>query len=447
VQATATHLRWLFSPHGRVTRGAFLAWGGGLTAAKMLLDWMLCNFVLGVQWTPGIYLYVPVAMQRGVEGAWGWLVLAAVSVPFAWVGMVLTVRRLRDAGLNPWLVSAFVLPVANLVLFALLSLLPSDRRAAGPVGRSASPARSPLEFGPVPALLACLATVGLVGLGTGVLRTYGTGLFLGAPFLQGMLVGVLSRQRDCGYAFGQFFLSGLLTMVLLMVFAWEGLMCILMATPLWIPMGIAGLCLARVLVATPRHAASALLVVPLAQWAEPHLLPPATIHEVTSELVVQAPPAVVWRHLLAFPELPPPTELPFRVGIAYPVHANIEGEGPGAIRRCSFSTGDFVEPIEVWDEPHLLAFSVQQSPQPMVEWNPFHDHVDAPHLHGMFLARRGQFALRQRADGTTLLSGTTWYSHGLWPEAYWSWWSDWLVHTIHRRVLAHIARCAEDDVR
>jgi hypothetical protein len=74
----------------------------------------------------------------------------------------------------------------------------------------------------------------------------------------------------------------------------------------------------------------------------------------------------------------------------------------------------------------------------MIEWNPFHDHVDAPHLHGWFVARRGQFALQDRGDGTTLLAGTTWYSHGLLPEAYWAVWSDWLVHAIHRRVLAHI---------
>jgi hypothetical protein len=115
------------------------------------------------------------------------------------------------------------------------------------------------------------------------------------------------------------------------------------------------------------------------------------------------------------------------------------------VRRCSFSTGDFVEPIEVWDEPRLLRFSVTQCPPPMQEWNPFHDHdeVHAAHLHGYFQARRGQFELEPQPDGTTLLRGTTWYSHGLRPESYWWLWSDALVHTIHRRVLEHIRTAAE----
>src|SRR5690606_14235181 len=130
-------------------------------------------------------------------------------------------------------------------------------------------------------------------------------------------------------------------------------------------------------------------------------------------------------------------------GIAYPVRATIEGRGVGAIRRCSFNTGDFVEPIEVWAEPRLLAFSVLESAQPMIEWNPLHEHVHAAHLHGFFVAQRGQFELLPQQDGTTVLRGTTWYSHGLYPAAYWRLWSDYLVHTIHLRVLHHIRERAE----
>ena len=42
------------------------------------------------------------------------------------------------------------------------------------------------------------------------------------------------------------------------------------------------------------------------------------------------------------------------------------------------------------------------------------------------------------AAGGTRLTGTTWYSHGLRPSAYWSLWSDWIIHRIHMRVLTHI---------
>jgi hypothetical protein len=52
--------------------------------------------------------------------------------------------------------------------------------------------------------------------------------------------------------------------------------------------------------------------------------------------------------VIEFSKLPPPQEAIFKLGIAYPMRAQIAGHGPGAIRHCVFSTGAFVEPIEVW---------------------------------------------------------------------------------------------------
>ena len=51
-----------------------------------------------------------------------------------------------------------------------------------------------------------------------------------------------------------------------------------------------------------------------------------------------------------------PDEWLFQTGLAYPVRAEIQGRGVGRVRTCEFSTGPFVEPIEVWDEPRLLRF-------------------------------------------------------------------------------------------
>jgi len=46
--------------------------------------------------------------------------------------------------------------------------------------------------------------------------------------------------------------------------------------------------------------------------------------------------------------------------------------------------------------------------------------------------------------GRTRLEGSTWYELDLAPQAYWSIWSDLIVHRIHRRVLEHIRREATD---
>ena len=155
-----------------------------------------------------------------------------------------------------------------------------------------------------------------------------------------------------------------------------------------------------------------------------------------------APLDKVWTQVVAFSEIPPPTEWIFRAGVAYPLRAEILGYGPGAERHCVFSTGAFVEPIQIWDEPHRLKFSVTQNPAPMQEWTPY-SHINPPHLHGFLVSNGGQFLLTPLPDGGTKLEGTTWYHHGLWPVTYWRWWSDAIIHRIHMRVLTHIRDEAE----
>lgn len=46
-----------------------------------------------------------------------------VAMPFLWVGLSMTVRRLRDAGQPVWLVVLFFLPIFNLLFFLGLCLL------------------------------------------------------------------------------------------------------------------------------------------------------------------------------------------------------------------------------------------------------------------------------------------------------------------------------------
>ncbi len=141
--------------------------------------------------------------------------------------------------------------------------------------------------------------------------------------------------------------------------------------------------------------------------------------------------------VVAFTQIPPPNEWIFRAGIAYPIRAEMHGTGVGAERHCVFSTGAFVEPIEVWVEPRLLKFSVTSNPSPMEEWTPYH-HIEPPHLHGFLVSEGGQFLLTPLSNGGTRLEGTTWYRHGLWPAQYWRIWSDQIIHEIHLRVLRHI---------
>lgn len=161
-------------------------------------------------------------------------------------------------------------------------------------------------------------------------------------------------------------------------------------------------------------------------------------------MVVHASPEQVWKHVISFPDLPAERDWIFHTGLAFPLRARITGSGPGAVRYCEFSTGPFVEPITIWDEPHLLRFRVAQNPAPLQEWSPWGD-IRPKHLHGYLVSEQGQFKLTRLRDGDTLLSGTTWYRHGLWPAAYWRIWSDAIIHRIHLRVLNHVRTLSERE--
>jgi hypothetical protein len=239
---------------------------------------------------------------------------------------------------------------------------------------------------------------------------------------------------------GLFIIGG--TMIL---FALEGLLCILMAAPIAIVAAELGGKIGRyVAIGTGVHPGSTaylFLLLPAGLVADRTLATPQLYEAVTS-VVVDAPPERVWNNVIQFHEISERPSLIFRLGIAYPIRARIYGSGVGAIRRCEFSTGAFVEPITKWDAPNRLSFGVISQPPAMRELSPY-SHVYAPHVKGFFRARRGEFRLVALPGGRTRLEGSTWYTLDMYPQAYWRPIAEMLLTRIHRRVLEQVRRESE----
>ena len=151
----------------------------------------------------------------------------------------------------------------------------------------------------------------------------------------------------------------------LLVFAVEGIICIVMLLPLAAVIVIIGALIGRSMAANNASGGhvttSILLLLPLLSGAD-LLENEAPVYEVISTVVIDAPPEEVWPNVIGFSELDAPPAWYFELGIAYPLRATIDGEGVGAIRHCEFSTGAFVEPITVWDKPNRLTFDVTKQP-------------------------------------------------------------------------------------
>lgn len=455
----------LYRTDGTIDRGPYALVGLLAFALKHNLDRALAA-MFGRPW--GIFNYwIPLGrfteigtLTNAERTFLGVMVLA--SLPFIYVGVVLTLRRLRSAGLPLWMVGFFFVPFVNLVFLLTLCLVPPKVGPDGVRGASQSGRAGAFLGRIIPqsaagsAAMAVLLTLPAGGSAilvcAALFRSYAWTLFLAIPFGVGVLSVLIysyHEPRSLGscvlVAIGA---CALLAAAMLSI-AFEGIICILMAAPiagfLAICGGIAGFLIQLhwpVRRQGPALLAAIVLGLPSMGIIEGTAAVTSTEFAVRSTIEIDAPPEAVWEQVIAFSTIPEPREWLFRAGIAYPKRAEIHGRGAGAVRHCVFSTGDFVEPIEIWDPPRLLKFSVSACPAPMEEWTPY-GPVGTPHLRGFLVSRHGQFLLTRLPGGRTRLEGTTWYVHGLWPETYWRVWSDAIIHRIHRRVLDHIRKGAE----
>jgi len=447
--------RWLrlwFRFDERVSRGTYFRHGVALTAFKYAIDALLIWRFAGVLWTPLDYLN-PLwsTRQHLLQSGPSWLlaVLVAIALPFLWIGVSMSMRRAIDAGRSPWIALLFFVPVINFVLMAVLSLLPPLSKMQWPV----EPPPLAMDDRMKSAMLGVAASLAItlltVAIGVYLRRSYSTGLFLGVPFTIGYISSYIYNHGHARPA-GQSILLAMGSVTIaagaLVIFALEGLICIAMAWPIALVVAFPGAVLGRMMATrdVPASTSAGLaLLVPLLVGVEPRPTPPS--HEVLTIVDIAAPPEIVWRHVVTFSDLPPPTEWLFRAGVAAPTRARIAGHGVGAIRYCDFTTGSFVEPITAWEENRLLAFDITVQAPPMTELTPYRD-VHPPHLDGYFRATHGEFRLIPLPGGTTRLEGRTRYVVDMFPQGYWTLPARAIVTAIHARVLHHIQTLAEEDV-
>jgi uncharacterized protein YndB with AHSA1/START domain len=449
-------LALLFGLRARVDRRTYALVGFGLMALKYVVDAAAVHYVTGATWTPLDYLSPLLTTRQNKFGGRHdafQLAMALWTLPFLWIGVSMTMRRAFDAGVSAGAgLLLYFVPFLNYAWMLFLCVLPSNPPLRADVA-SAEERRLALWLR---ALIGVIFALGLSALlfvfSVYALRSYGTMLFLGAPALLGAVSSYVynrEERRSWKETIGISLLAVAVASGTLLLFAAEGFICIAMAVPIAIPLSVAGAIIGRSLadVGGRRLGAAAMLPIGLtgATWLEARVEQPVPF-AVTTAVEIAAPRELVWRHVVSFSELPPPSWWPFDLGLAHPVRATIDGRGVGAVRHCEFSTGAFVEPITAWDEPARLAFDVAGEPPPMRELSPWGD-IQPPHLAHYFASKRGEFRLIELPGGRTRLEGTTWYELRFAPASYWRLWSEQIVHHIHGEVLEHVKRLAEADQR
>jgi uncharacterized membrane protein YhaH (DUF805 family) len=453
--------------NGRVNRSTYFIAGFLGFAIKHNLDRLLA-YESGLQWRIWNYwdpLHVAAHPGDFTHPERQFLAMLLLSaLPFIWFGVTMTEKRLRDAGQPLWLTILFLVPIVNLLFFAVLCAL-SSRKTPGNSAGPAISASTSTGFWPQSRLgSAALGAVVPAVLGTALawfdlkfLGSYGLTLFIALPFVMGYIAAwVHCRARPCEF-------SDILAVVTLTVLlagagitavAIEGIFCLFMAAPIaWLLACFGGL-LAYTIhndATSERPATSTfaalVFVLPALLGAERFVQPPTPQYQVRTSIEIAAPPDVVWQRIIAFPRVNDPLGWAFRLGISYPLEARLKGSGLTADRVCVFSTGEFREPILAWEPEKHFAFGVEAERPLMREWSPYGD-IHVRHLDDHdFQPQRADFYLTELPGGRTRLEGWTTYKNRMWPGAYWRLWTDAIVHQIHLRVFRHVKRLAEEDVR
>lgn len=311
----------------------------------------------------------------------------------------------------------------------------------------------------IPALLCWFMIFGLTALAEQKLfpqlnpqRYLSLSLLFVLPLVTAAVAGFLSGRagRTQGQSIGAAFLTLSAILTILGFAAMEGIICIIMVTPAVALLAVIGAMLGYWLAyltdpsANLRVHSAAWLTVIVCAVGE-SIAPPAPLEDiVSSEVIIQASPAEVWKQLKDIRDLPAPTEPLFVFGVAHPLETYVIGEGGvGAARVCRLSTGDMPERITVWKPEQELKFVVLDTPAAMREATFFGQELDAAHLHTTYTSLDGGFRLEALPDGRTRLTGTSRYLLTIAPATYWNIWTRHIVGQVQLRVMNHVKAKAE----
>nr|WP_298147000.1 hypothetical protein [uncultured Pseudomonas sp.] len=193
------------------------------------------------------------------------------------------------------------------------------------------------------------------------------------PFAVGAITIYLAEQRTrrswLFYAFAPWLSVGLFVggagLALI-----EGLICIVMALPLFLILGSAGglvmglICRFR---NRPLRTVQSISLLPLVLLLGEGLIPAGDrISGLERSLYIAAPPSAVWQLILNPSDIRPDElagGLAYRIGVPYPIQARTQAEGVGGLRRSTWASGvSFDERITAWQPNRYIAWRYEFHP-------------------------------------------------------------------------------------
>lgn len=402
-------------------RLAYLAASAGLIASQNLVAW-IARQTYAVDRPLDLESWLnPLSSTLEIwrlPAIWG-SVIFAYFLSVAWLLAQLSFKMAQRTNRGFVLAVLSIVPVVQLVAIALNACLPSEE-VPDEEGQAISHASKSVALG----LLAGIALLVLAVLVSAVtFGAYGWGLFVMTPFLVGATTAYLvNSEGDLGSSrtMKLAIASAGLGSLALVVLALEGVVCILLAAPLAVPIVMLGAALGRRLATARRNRRNPLAsiaVLPVIFMLEAAIPPEAPI-ATHYEIEIGAPADRVWQELTSSQPIRVAPGLPALAGLAYPISGKFEGQGVGAKRVGAFSTGTATEVVTEWKRNRALAFRVVSQPPAMEEMSPYR-RVHAPHVRGYFRTGETRFELTPHGANRTLLRISSEHRLRIDPVPYW----------------------------
>ena len=372
---------------------------------------------------------------------------AALGFIFAlavgWMIARLSFRRATQLGYGYVLAALSIIPAVQLLPILLLTLLPDRHSDQEPVLVEKANVGHVLQ-----GALAGIAIIVLAVLVSAVtFGAYGWGLFVGTPFFVGVTTAYLANREtllDLDDTTKLVIWAAALGCVALIMFALEGLVCIVLVAPLGGAMAAIGGVVGRAIARRRYHRSKPMLslaLLPLV-FALEALAPPATTIDTDQSIVIDAPAGAVWRTLISDEPIGAKPQLVAAAGLAYPIRGRLVGTGVGAERIGEFSTGNAVERVTVWEPRRRLSFRVISQPPMMEEMSPYR-RVHAPHVNGYFDTGDTTFRLDRVSGTRTRLTVRASHLLRIDPAIYWAPMAQRAAHMNVQRVLESVKERSE----
>jgi len=263
---------------------------------------------------------------------------------------------------------------------------------------------------------------------------------LAAPFVMGFITVAIappSARSNRGYALFAPWLSCVALFGVVMFFALEAAICIVMAAPVFLGLsttgGLIAFALFRKQDAKRSPVTLAVLILPyLLSPLESQLPEPNAIRLVHTEIVIDAPESSVWANIARVARIQANEQsfsLLHLIGLPKPVEATLSFDGVGGVRHASFDNGlTFIETVDAWQPNKHIAFSIK--PDMPTTSNPFNA------IGGRYFdVLDGSYTIERVPGGKIKLSLDSHERITTRFNVYGGWWTDLIMRDLQNYIL------------